>query len=709
MKNISKFLKKQIKKISFLSIILLVIFVNTSSVFANYMGDNIKGNKKVQQLFEKIEMIHEAFPRQTDEAALYATLVHRGTLTDYLDESYDPDFDSEEYKDTWSKLAVDIDNLVSNIGQSITTLGDAVVSAGECIFGDTSGVDETSGCTDENATNYNPSAENDDGSCEYNNDFLTCVLDKTIEKYADRLSDTGDSTLENNIKKPQAVDLLVAATIVMLDSSGWTGTYSDENYKQALAGDGLVGNMFDKNDPLQNFASVAMNGVFCTVGTTVDMSLSWFNPGFTMDGNGFGIEENAMAGKLSRYYTMANICQHGFIGATYSHVKNPDLSTEEGKEQYQGKKDIVAEEIIDLAERFRSNNDNCLYAGTASSGDMVNWKQTDSRWSSLTLGDGGLTVGKAGCTSTSMAYLIAKSGTTLTVPSIDPGVFVKNVSYTDSNLVWDSWNTIAPNFTMHTQGASVNIDNAAEVLGEVLNTPYDGQYQQFIILYLSLGHWVAVDHVADGKVYVFDPSPAAEGEGIVELSKAYKGSSLKSYNAFHATDVPFGSTGSSSPSVTGGDNCGDGVTSGNIIIPEEYGGGGYTVTVYNDFNWSYNQGDVYDLWAAAGAQWDDGIAVLDGRYLIACTKKFGNVGDKVDFFLDDGTKIPAIIADIKNESDSGANEWGHNNGQNVLEFEVSHVAFYSTYNGSNPGTNGWHMEWSGKRVSSATNLGESVL
>ena len=39
------------------------------------------------------------------------------------------------------------------------------------------------------------------------------------------------------------------------------------------------------------------------------------------------------------------------------------------------------------------------------------------------------------------------------------------------------------------------------------------------------------------------------------------------------------------------------------------------------FNWAYNQGKVYDLWAAAGSQWDDGIAVLDGRYLIACTKK----------------------------------------------------------------------------------------
>ncbi len=690
MKRISNFLKKRIKKISFLSIILLVIFVNMSSVFADYLDEETVGNRKERQLFEKIHLIHSIFPKQTDEAALYATLVHRGTLTDYIEESYDPNFDSEEYKDTLSKFSKDITNLIDNVGQSITTLGDAIVSGAECLI---------SGGTDENGEKYD----------------TDCVLEKVIEKYADKLSDTGDSTLENSIKKPQAIDLLIAAMIVMLDSSGWTGTYSDENYKQALAGDGLVGNMFDKNDPLQNFAAVAMNGIFCTVGTVADMSLSWFNPGFSINENGFGVEKNAMAGKLSRYYIMSNICQNGFIGGTYDHVKNPDLSTEIGIAQYQGKKDIVAEQIIGIAEKFRNNNDNCIYVGTAGSGDMVNWKQTDPRWGSLTLGAGGLTVGEAGCTATSMTYLIAKSGTALTVSNLDPGVFVKNASFTYSALYWNSWNTIAPNFTMHAQGVSVNVNNAAEVLEDILNTPYDGKYQQFIILYLNLGHWVAVDHIENGKVYVFDPSPLADGDGIVELSKAYKGASLESYNAFHATDVLFGSTGNtSSPTVSGGDNCDDGVTSGNITIPEEFGKGGYTVTVYNDWNWAYKQGEVYDLWAEAGSQWDDGIAVLDGRYLIACTKKFGDVGDKVDFFLDDGTKIPCIIADVKSQEvvawDSNpANEWGHNNGQNIIEFEVSHVAFYNTYGGSNPGTNGWHMEWSGKRVSSATNLGESIL
>lgn len=151
-----------------------------------------------------------------------------------------------------------------------------------------------------------------------------------------------------------------------------------------------------------------------------------------------------------------------------------------------------------------------------------------------------------------------------------------------------------------------------------------------------------------------------------------------------------------------------------ITIPENCGNGGYTVTVYDDWNWSYDQGKVYELWNNAGGKYDNGIATYEGRYLIACTTTFGEVGDKVDFFLDDGTKIPCIIADVKSQEvvawdNNPANGWGHNNGQNVIEFEVSHNAFYDTYEQSNPGTNGWYDEWGGKRVVGATNLEENII
>ena len=119
------------------------------------------------------------------------------------------------------------------------------------------------------------------------------------------------------------------------------------------------------------------------------------------------------------------------------------------------------------------------------------------------------------------------------------------------------------------------------------------------------------------------------------------------------------------------------------------------------------ESDQYKLREQAGMNFDEeGFGRINGRYVIACTTTFGKVGDKVDFFLEDGTKIPCIIADIKNPNDPGCNEWGHENGQTIVEFEVSR-AYYKQY--GNPGNSNWFPEWAGKRVSSASNLGENVL
>lgn len=151
---------------------------------------------------------------------------------------------------------------------------------------------------------------------------------------------------------------------------------------------------------------------------------------------------------------------------------------------------------------------------------------------------------------------------------------------------------------------------------------------------------------------------------------------------------------------------------GTITIPDEYGNGGYTVTEYDKwvFDWGVSAGtsqkSVSEFWIATGALYTDGIASVNGRYLVACTSKYGSVGDNVDFYLADGTVIPCTIADQKNGDDAGCNEWGHSEGQNIIEFEVS-SSMYERY--GNPGSSSWMPEWSGKRVASATNLGSSVI
>ena len=58
---------------------------------------------------------------------------------------------------------------------------------------------------------------------------------------------------------------------------------------------------------------------------------------------------------------------------------------------------------------------------------------------------------------------------------------------------------------------------------------------------------------------------------------------------------------------------------------------------YGERHWAYKQKTVYEAGVAAGEQYMNGIAVLDGYYLIACSNTFGSVGDKVQFTLEKWT------------------------------------------------------------------------
>lgn len=358
MEKVINFLKEEIRIVACLSIILLIIFVNIARVNADYMDEETNGNKKEQQLLDKIEIIKDVFPNQIDEYALYATLMHRGTLTDYIEESYDENFDKDEYNDLISDFAKDIGGIFGKVQANVMSILDYLSSFIECALCAITGDEEK------------------DAKCELS--FENCVIEGMIQAYVDRVNENSEDSFVtvNDIKKPQTIDLLMAAIIVMLDSSGWTGNYSDENYKKALAGEQLVGNMFDQNNVVYKAISVIMNGMFCAVGQAggFDLVVDWLEPSSDYGSSEyFGIDSNEVKGKYSRFFTMSQICQYGYIGGTYDHVKNPDLSTDKGKEEYQGKKDIVAEQIIDLAKRFRgeggSLSDICL-TGNTQSGDL---------------------------------------------------------------------------------------------------------------------------------------------------------------------------------------------------------------------------------------------------------------------------------------------------------------------------------------------------
>lgn len=117
----------------------------------------------------------------------------------------------------------------------------------------------------------------------------------------------------------------------------------------------------------------------------------------------------------------------------------------------------------------------------------------------------------------------------------------------------------------------------------------------------------------------------------------------------------------------------------------------------------------YKLREEAGMNFDEeGFGIIGGRYVIACTTTFGNVGDCVDFVQEDGSVLKCVIGDIKSQEyvpwdHNPANKWGHNNGQCIVEFVVDKSSWYNCGH-PNPGNRGCHPEWH-QNITQAINYG----
>lgn len=92
--------------------------------------------------------------------------------------------------------------------------------------------------------------------------------------------------------------------------------------------------------------------------------------------------------------------------------------------------------------------------------------------------------------------------------------------------------------------------------------------------------------------------------------------------------------------------------------------------------------------------------------MIACTTLYGQVGDYIDFYRENGDVLHCVIGDIKNQNDAGCNQYGHQNGRCVVEFVVQYSTWYPSH--ANPGTPNCKPEWN-SRVVRAVNLGYNYL
>lgn len=214
--------------------------------------------------------------------------------------------------------------------------------------------------------------------------------------------------------------------------------------------------------------------------------------------------------------------------------------------------------------------------------------------------------------------------------------------------------------------------------------------------------------------------PAHEGQHVAivvasESASSYVTIEGNNGNMLNAVGYNWGESEYESPSGTkyrisnpGGINSYDYFVTiksgGSGNIPEPYG----TAKTFENYDRSWlssaPEGKLHAVWVKKGSKFDsEGFARLDGRYIIACTDKYGKVGDKIDFTLTDGTVIRCIKGDTKNQNDAGCNEWGHDNGLSVIEFCVKKSIWY-TGNHGNPGTASCKPEWSA-RVCNWKNLG----
>ena len=137
----------------------------------------------------------------------------------------------------------------------------------------------------------------------------------------------------------EKIDLLIAAAIVMANSSGWTGKYNEIRYQEALAGEGLI-----TGDGLGDKIA---NKLVCNVGVVFDAAFTLNNISFQfMTGQDVLAEIDRTA---TRWTNMKNICNNGYIGGVY----DINEQTQPDEEYRNAQKEAIADEIMDLIHYYK--------------------------------------------------------------------------------------------------------------------------------------------------------------------------------------------------------------------------------------------------------------------------------------------------------------------------------------------------------------------
>lgn len=210
--------------------------------------------------------------------------------------------------------------------------------------------------------------------------------------------------------------------------------------------------------------------------------------------------------------------------------------------------------MIEVSSSFGSNNpgsgttggsisggsyvdDNCY---TGATGDYVGWRQGDKIWKDVPLGTGGATIGSAGCLATSVAKLIAMSGTQVSISSFNPATMVKYMNghggFSGSNWIWNSPQSsgLAPNF-VHQGSVSLKGMSEDQKLSTVKRYVDQGYYLALQVKCDGTEepgqHWVAVMGVTNNNIVMSDPA-----SNTTNVWSEYKSGGTVQFHYYKKTD-----------------------------------------------------------------------------------------------------------------------------------------------------------------------------
>ena len=160
--------------------------------------------------------------------------------------------------------------------------------------------------------------------------------------------------------------------------------------------------------------------------------------------------------------------------------------------------------------KYASLWNNAIF-GSVDSGEYVGWRQYDSKWASIRVGNSSGTLGSIGCLITSISILIEKSGCNTMIQPFNPGTFLEALNKNNGfdgngNLQYAAVTKAVPAFK-YVGNVNLRGKSKEEKLSLIKQYMDSGYYITAEVKGATPGHqhWVAVTNVDGNSVIMVDP------------------------------------------------------------------------------------------------------------------------------------------------------------------------------------------------------------